>query len=386
MAWVPYSDQTAIAATLQASGNPFDPTHSVQFRDSIVAPDGQYARVETWELSFTPPARVAIETIADHVPTPPEASISGGFQVGVNSIPYLDEMGTVVLQNGAGGSWGPPIESVDQVDRISYSPPFNYDGTGQLPPGYNCRVLVWQGDVSQSDYNCDCDDGQPKVSLSDMRFRLARRLGYAVQVNMLALPPGMPELLDDFIRSAHDFLYQRYSVMRLRRMFTWDMLQGVRFYDLDGNMDACPRVLDADKLEWVGISQGDLSWRPLICGINPVLYGSTSYGIPSHYEIRQCIEVWPPPSDDTWQLRIKGDFGPSPLEADDDVLTVDPEAVFLQALANAKAHYGQADAGNYASQAQAYIRSRVAGSHQTRRYIPGSTVQPPAVRPLLKED
>ena len=169
-------------------------------------------------------------------------------------------------------------------------------------------------------------------------------------------------------------------------MFTWDMQQGVRFYDLDGNVDECARVLNPDKLEWVGISQGDSSWRPLVCGINPVLYGSAATGIPSHYEIRQCIEVWPAPPDGTWQLRIKGDFGPSVLEADDDVLTVDPEAVFLQALANAKAHYSQADAANYASQATAYVRSRVAGSHQTRRYIPGSRVQPPAVRPVLKED
>ena len=235
-------------------------------------------------------------------------------------------------------------------------------------------------------YNCECDDGQPTVTLEQMRNRLARRLGFSVQVSMGALPPGMPELLDDFIRSTHELMYQRYSVMRLRRMFTWDMVAGQRFYDIDGNRDDCPRILNPDKLEWVGISQGDSSWRPLACGINPVLYGSAATGIPSHYEIRQCIEVWPAPTDDTWQLRIKGDFGPTTLEADDDVLTVDPEAVFLQALANAKAHYGQADAANYASQATAYVRSRVAGSHQTRRYIPGSCVQPPAVRPLLKED
>lgn len=235
-------------------------------------------------------------------------------------------------------------------------------------------------------YNCECDDAQPTVTLEQMRNRLARRLGFAVQVSMGAPPPGMPELLDDFIRSTHDFMYHRYSVMRLRRMFTWDLAAGVRFYDVDGNVDDCPRVLNPDKLEWVGISQGDSSWQPLICGINPVLYGSAITGIPSHYEIRQCIEIWPAPTDDSWKLRVKGDFGPSPVEADGDVLTVDPEAVFLQALANAKAHYGQADAGNYASQATAYVRSKVAGSHQTRRYIPGSCPQPPAVRPVLKED
>lgn len=247
-------------------------------------------------------------------------------------------------------------------------------------------TLTIEPAATAASYNCECDEGQPTVTLQDMRNRLARRLGFAVQVSMGALPPGMPELLDDFIRSAHDFMYHRYSVMRLRRMFTWDLAAGVRFYDVDGNVDGCPRVLNPDRLEWVGISQGDSSWQPLICGINPVLYGSAMTGIPSHYEIRQCIEIWPAPADDSWKLRIKGDFGPSPVEADGDVLTVDPEAVFLHALANAKAHYGQADAGNYASQATAYVRSKVAGAHQTRRYIPGSCPQPPAVRPVLKEN
>ena len=122
---------------------------------------------------------------------------------------------------------------------------------------------------------------------------------------------------------------------------------------------------------WVGISQGDSSWQPLVCGIDPVMYGSPDAGIPSHYEIRQCIEVWPAPADATWKLRIKGHFGLLPLEADDDETTIDPEAIFLQALANAKAHYGQPDAENYAAQAASYVHSLVAGSHHTRRYVPG---------------
>lgn len=256
----------------------------------------------------------------------------------------------------------------------------------QLEESWTFLVEAWVDQVVAPKYNCECDDGAPTVTLKQMRERLARRLGFSVQVSMGALPPGMSELLDDFIRSAHEFMYRRYSVMRLRRMFTWDLAPGERFYDIDGNSDACPRVLNPDRLEWVGISQGDLSWRPLICGINPVLYGSPGAGIPSHYEIRQCIEVWPAPVDATWKLRIKGDFGPSEASVDSDVLTVDPEAVFLQALANAKAHYGQADAANYASQATTYIRSRVAGSHQTRRYIPGDCARPAALRPLMKED
>lgn len=234
-------------------------------------------------------------------------------------------------------------------------------------------------------YNCACDDDYPRTTLKQMRDRIATRLGFATQVAMGVLPPGMAELLDDFIRNAQEMLYRRYAVFRMERFYVWDMEPGVRFYDFDANADACPKRMDPRMVSWAGVSQGDLSWRPLVCGIDPVMYGSPGSGIPSHYEIRQCIEVWPAPVDDTWKLRIKGHFGLLPLEADSDETTIDPEAIFLQALANAKAHYGQPDAGNYAAQAAAYVRSLVAGSHHTRRYIPGSAMPPPAVRPVLRE-
>ncbi len=232
-------------------------------------------------------------------------------------------------------------------------------------------------------YNCACDDDYPRTTLEQMRNRLATRLGFATQVAMGVLPPGMAPLLDDFTRNAQEMLYRRYSVFRMERFYAWDMQPGVRFYDFDANADACPKHMDPRMVTWVGISQGDLSWRPLVCGIDPVMYGSPGAGIPSHYEIRQCIEVWPAPVDDTWKLRIKGHFGLLPLDADSDETTIDPEAIFLQALANAKAHYGQPDAENYAAQAAGYVHSLVAGSHHTRRYVPGaSRATAPWVRPV----
>ncbi|MFP3813924.1 hypothetical protein, partial [Bacillus sp. SIMBA_005] len=79
----------------------------------------------------------------------------------------------------------------------------------------------------------------------------------------------------------------------------------------------------------------------------------------SHYEIRQCIELLPAPSDATWLLRVKGQFGLLPLDNDSDKTSIDPEAIFLLALANAKAHYGQPDAGNYAQQLAAYVRDLI---------------------------
>lgn len=229
-------------------------------------------------------------------------------------------------------------------------------------------------------YNCDCDDDYPRTTLAEMRKRLMRRLGFAVQANNP--PPGMADLLDDFIRNAQELLFRRYSVFRRERYFTWPMTAGVRFYDLDANADVCTKKLDPRMVSWVGVSQGDETWRPLVCGIDPVVYTSNLSGIPDHYEIRQCIEVSPPPADDTWSLRIKGQFGLMPLEADDDETTVEPEAIFMLALANAKAHYGHPDAGNYAQQLTAYIRDLVRGSHHTARYLPGRTDYRNAVQPV----
>lgn len=229
-------------------------------------------------------------------------------------------------------------------------------------------------------YNCECDDDYPRTTLADMRKRLLRRLGFSAQAENP--PPGMADLLDDFIRSAQELLFRRYSVLRRERFYTWDLVPGIRFYDLDANADGCTKKLDPRMISWAGISQGEGSWRPLYCGIDPVMYTARGPGIPSHYEIRQCIELWPAPSDDTWQLRIKGQFGLAPLLIGTDYTTVDPEAIFLLSLANAKAHYGQPDAGNYASQLSTYVRDLIRGDHLARRYIPGTSDPRNAVRPI----
>ncbi len=224
-------------------------------------------------------------------------------------------------------------------------------------------------------FNCECDDEYPSKTLSEMREWLVTRLGFYTGT----LLPGQQALMDSFLRDAQEQLYRKYQVFRLERFFTWQMTTGVRFYDLDANEDVCTKKLDPRMITWVGISQDANWWRPLVCGIRPEFYYGDITSIPTHYEIRQCIEVWPPPGDDTWKLRIKGYFGLMPLEEDADTSTIDYQAIQLYALANAKAHYQQGDAQNYMQQAKDYIRNLVAGSHHTRRYVPGAveTVTPP---------
>lgn len=332
-----------------------------------------------WFIIFEGPvrARITVQAYsASEEPTTP-ANVWGGAS---DPIPN---------SNGLDAFEPSPVEvEVTQADFDSNFDSIGFNSSvlteGEVIETYTMLVEVWvEPEPEVTSYNCQCDDDYPRSTLADMRKRLARRLGFSVQVSMGALPPGMAELLDDFIVNAQELLYRRYSVFRMERFFTWDLEPGVRFYDLDANADTCTRRLDPRKVTWVGISQGDLSWRPLVCGIDPVMYGSPGPGIPSHYEIRQCIEVWPPPADATWKLRVKGHFGLGPLVEDTDETSIDPEAIFLLALANAKEHYNQADGRNYATQATNYVRGLVAGSHHTRRYVPGECTPPPAVRPRL---
>lgn len=254
---------------------------------------------------------------------------------------------------------------------------FTYTGTtsgATSPPG---TITI---DV-QTNFNCDCDDTHPTETLASLRQYLMVRLGFAAM--LASPPPGMPDLLNSFLIEAQNLLYHRFRMLRLERWFTWQLQQGVRFYDLAANLYACTKKLDPSRVRWVGISLGDSIWRPLNAGIEPSRYMANLQGIPDSYEIRQCIEVFPPPSDSTWQLRIKGDFGLLPFAADTDTTTIDPQAIKLHALAYAKAHYKQPDASNHMTALTTFLGDLTASTHLTKRYVPGEGYAPPAIRPKV---
>lgn len=239
-------------------------------------------------------------------------------------------------------------------------------------------ALPWADVVS---FNCACDDDYPTRTLAQMREFLMIRLGWAAMKDTPL--PGVADTLNAFLQDAQDQLHAEYRLPRLERFFTWDLIEGQRFYDLDANADVCTKRLDPRQLTWVGVSDGNNAWRPLVCGIPPESYYGDVTSIPTRYEIRQCIELWPPPSDTAFKLRVKGYFYNMALEADDDICTLDYVAVQLFALANAKAHYGQADAANVMRQAMRYVGNMTAGAHGTRRYVPGATVWVAPPLPVL---
>jgi len=141
--------------------------------------------------------------------------------------------------------------------------------------------------------------------------------------------------------------------------------------------------IDPREVTWVGASCNANTWRPLVKGVPPYVYNTTTMGPPQFYDIRQAIEIWPAPSDSTWQLQIKGVFSPLPFDADTDTCWIDWQPIFLWATYLTKQHYKQPDAATYQNQAIDYIKSLVAGTHQTARYIPFDGVyRPDPPRPL----
>lgn len=208
-------------------------------------------------------------------------------------------------------------------------------------------------------------------------------------------PPGLVALLNQMLIEAQTTIFDRLAKagVRTERWFSWNLTAGERFYDLDANEEgqgetpACTKLLDPALITWVGY-QRDSVIAPLVAGIPPQLLGYDRTGWPERYEIRQCIELYPAPAETAGQLLIKGHFQPSAFASDGDKTTIKSHVVYLLALANAKAHYKQPDAQSVMAQFEGELRSIVAGSHQTRSYVPGARgtgpvyVEPKPVTPF----
>lgn len=232
---------------------------------------------------------------------------------------------------------------------------------------------------SRLDFN-----GQPSDTLGNLRIRIMRRLGFSNQATNP--PPGMTELINDFLFDGQSYLWRTFQALQTRRFFRWKIVPGQRFYSLIDNDEDVLATFHMDPLktiEWAGIQDTRNVWYPLIEGIPPQLYTMiTKPWRPARYAINQALEVYPMP-DQTYFLWMRANFGLLSFSADSDQTTIDSNLVFLHALANAKNHYGQPDAKDIESQAQAYRGFLVAATHGTTKYIPGTIAVPPAVRPTL---
>lgn len=230
--------------------------------------------------------------------------------------------------------------------------------------------------------NAACDAGfYYAETLAALRRDLMIGLGYAAQADNP--PTGMATLLDNFLKRAQNVLYRKLQGTdgELERWFQWTMVVDERFYGILSNTDSCAKKLRADQVSELWLEDANGTWTPMIYGIPPSVFTMvTQPGRPVRYEIRQNIEVFPAP-DQAYTLHAKGRFGVLPFTDDADVCSVDPDLLYLWALARAKNHYGQGDARDTAAEAQSMLGMVIAASHKTRRYIPNTVRAPDATRP-----
>ena len=239
--------------------------------------------------------------------------------------------------------------------------------------------------------NPPLNDHPYTVTLQDLRQRVLVRLGFAAQA--ANPPPGMTELVNDFLQDAQTQLARRHPDLRTLRYFTWsiDPATKQKFYGLHAQGDAegvtVPDYrIDAHSIQWVGLLRNGESIERLHRGL-PSDYrpdaDDAPRGPPAYYEITSALQIWPL-ADQKYTLVARGHTLNFAFTGDTDVTTIDPELVFLLALANAKAHYRQPDARQYYDQAVSYLGRLIAGLHGDRRYVPGGLpVQAPEPPPRM---
>jgi hypothetical protein len=158
---------------------------------------------------------------------------------------------------------------------------------------------------------------------------------------------------------------------------------GERFYGMRANGEVCNLKLDRYSIEGAWVEDLNGFWNPLTRGISPTFYTMSAYqGLPTVYDIRQCIEVFPAPAE-AYTLWIKGLFGLRRFTEDGDFTTIDSELVRLWALARGKAHYAKPDARAVRQEALDYLGMLTAGTHAGGRYVPGARPLPPESPPIF---
>ena len=291
----------------------------------------------------------------------------------------------------------------------------------------------------------------PQKTLYQLRRSVIRRLGYSAQVDNP--PPGMSELIDEFLQDAHEQIWYRYRQLRQQRWWSIAITQGNRHYDIpydgayleattiaivngspdtitdtslgfvDGGFVNGMRInitgsaaddgyhtvatvtagtltldtnttvtgetagslirvasddfeaLDIREISYVGLLDGTI-FNTMTAGIDPLLFNIDGQQRPTNYEIREYIEVFPEP-DQPYTMYLKGPTALKPFTADEHITSTDPHPVFLQALAQSKAHYGQNDAQVYFQQLENLLGKLNAASFGNKRFIPNPTIDPP---------
>lgn len=200
-------------------------------------------------------------------------------------------------------------------------------------------------------------------TLGELRYDLAVRLGYGAQGTVSAL---QRPILDNFLQDAQRQLARRETDVLLSKRIN-DEGQfhcGQILYDI-------PDDCDPLQLTYMGIRVND-AYLPLKYGIDERRNYETE-ARPFFYEIRHGttdqpqIEVWPEPNEEA-KYRIAYQPVLVKFVNNDDKASIDDHVIFLLALANAKAHYQQPDAGAISNELDQYLRQLKYRQHSNRSY------------------
>ena len=171
-------------------------------------------------------------------------------------------------------------------------------------------------------------------TLDNLRRRLAVRLGFGSQADMIAL---QSPILTDFLQSAQQYLWREVTWRHLRKIHFETLGVGQRVLDLpdDAGIASIEQVLVKSGTEWREVKAG-LPTR------------SDETGVPMRYELNAeefgeaQLSFYPVP-DVAVAMAIEYTAEPARFTQNTDRASVPDDLIFLHALVNAKAHYRQPD-------------------------------------------
>lgn len=220
-------------------------------------------------------------------------------------------------------------------------------------------------------YNCDCDCGYETETLGSMVERVAIPMGYATQLD--ALQDGVKKQIVNELNMQQRRVVEDLIEIGNERFFSWLLRDGVTRYCTDENIETCRQKLLAARIsEAYIVNRAGLIVTRLDRGI-PFDYhsgGDLARSIPTRYELRSCIEVWPPPAGDDLMLVVRGQLAATPMVADTDVASCNADLVVMRAIAFLKSRKGHPDASDWMSQYRQSLGVMNADTFADQRFVP----------------
>ncbi len=205
-------------------------------------------------------------------------------------------------------------------------------------------------------------------TLGELRGALAIRLGFPTQGGAAQAPRV---LLDAWLSDAHAVVHaQLDDALRRKTAFMTTSPGEIRYDWHDHNQD---EAIDASRVHAVGI-ETEAGYRPLAQGIDDTPRATlTPRQTPRRYDLFDGqLWLWPVP-DARYTVDITYTAPMPRFTQDADRPGVPDRLIFLYALATAKAHYREPDAGMAGKAFEALLAQHQRRQHGERRYFARST-------------